>query len=91
MATKATQRSARWAKKNKAKTVLRQRMMLALAITASEDGRNALYFHEDAESLGVSEADRKSVASDVFLTLLALAGVEGKRWLRQGKQTQVIR
>jgi hypothetical protein len=60
----------------------RQRMFLALAITAGEDGVNAEYAHEDQDSLDLTNEERLDQTKRVFDTLISLAGAEGKRYLR---------
>ncbi len=82
----AAKKTTSWAreKKAKARKMLRERMFIALAITARQDAKSANYFHADADDLGVSEKDRQEVANTVFHTLIALAGKEGKRVIDAG-------
>jgi hypothetical protein len=59
----------------------RQRMFLALAVTAENDGVNAEYAHEDQDALSLTDDERLEQTGRVFDTLITLAGAVGKKFM----------
>jgi hypothetical protein len=79
--TTQTEFDKRDADKRKRLREFRQRMFLALAVTAENDGTNAEYAHEDQDALGLTDSERLEQTGRVFDTLINLAGSVGKKFM----------